>query len=85
MITRHCIRRAIHPEHDWQDEQDGNGEQLHCPGIDSYPPNLHHITRERKELFEEKMRLAQMRAWDEGHRTCCDDRCFSEGNPYAKN
>ena len=21
--------------------------------------------------------------WEEGHTTCCDDRCFSDGNPYA--
>lgn len=26
--------------------------------------------------------LAQ--AWDEGHTTCCDDRCFSDGNPYRR-
>lgn len=31
-------------------------------------------------LRHDRERMAQ--AWDEGHATCCDDRCFSDGNPY---
>lgn len=93
MITRHCIRRAVHDEHDWQDEQDGNGEELWCPGIDSYPPDLHHITRERKELFEEKMRLACVKAWEQGYasgwsnasrRLSDEPNAPITNNPYGK-
>lgn len=30
----------------------------------------------------EALRQIKAEAWDEGHNTCCDDRCFSDGNPY---
>ena len=44
-------------------------------GPGSYPE---HIANALAPLIAQR----EHEAWDEGHKTCCDNRCFSSGNPY---
>lgn len=37
---------------------------------------------ELEDAIEAILAERMAKAWNEGHETCCDDVCFSNGNPY---